>query len=453
MLGSIELAVIIIIALGVITAWGTFVEARYNDTIAAQKLVYHSVWMYGLMSLLSACLIAVMIDRWPWKAKHTGFVLAHIGILILILGSVITSEFGVDGSLRINIGERGRHVIVGETDLTVYTSMDGSSYTKLFDRPVDFFTQSPKNDPIEVKLPNGSIRIVDYLPYAFREQKLVEMKGDGEGGAAVRFQLQNANVNLTEWLHQAGPAREAVKELGPARVVLTSRPFINLDGQNTLVLRPLANAKPGDESMEYEIHSSKDLKNVKRGTIGPGDAVETGWMGIVLRILKYMPKAKEEISYKATDASTPLTTSAIKIDYNGSEQWVGVNSLLKLFSDQAVFIVTYANRRIDLGFDVHLKDFRVGRYPGTMQAASYESLVEAPEIGEQLISMNEPMKLRGYTFYQSSFDEDEQGRPIASVFSVNQDPGRWIKYLGSLLIVLGCIHLFYFKRKAAKAAK
>lgn len=450
-LGSIELAVIIIISLGVIIAWGTIVEARFDAT-AAQKLVYHSVWMYGVMTALSTCLIAVMIDRWPWKAHHTGFVLAHIGIIILIIGSVITAEFGLDGSLNIGIGEKGRHVVVGDTDLTVYTSLDGSSYTKLYDRPAEFLTHSPKDYPIEVKIPTGSIRVVDYLPYAFRQEKIVDAK-DKQGGAAVRFQLQNPNVNLIEWLLQAGPGREASKDLGPARVVLTSRPFLNVDGRNTLVLRPKADAKPGEEVMDYEIHSAKDLKHIKKGTIRPGDTVETGWMGIVLRVLKYMPNAKEEISYQPTDAPTPMTTSAIKIDYNGTEQWLGINSLLKLFSDQAVFIVTYANRRIDLGFDLHLKDFSVGRYPGTMQAASYQSIVDVPGIGARTISMNEPLDYKGYTFYQSSFDEDERGQPVASVFTVNRDPGRWIKYLGSLLIVLGSIHLFYFKRRAAKAAK
>jgi hypothetical protein len=59
--------------------------------------------------------------------------------------------------------------------------------------------------------------------------------------------------------------------------------------------------------------------------------------------------------------------------------------------------------------------------------------------------MNEPMKKAGLTFYQSSFQEDEKGQPTHSVFSVNKDPGRFLKYLGSLLIFLGIFMLFYFK--------
>jgi hypothetical protein len=60
--------------------------------------------------------------------------------------------------------------------------------------------------------------------------------------------------------------------------------------------------------------------------------------------------------------------------------------------------------------------------------------------------MNEPLKHKGYTFYQSSFEEDKMGNPVTSVLTVNYDPGRWLKYIGCLLIVLGSILLFYFKK-------
>ena len=86
-----------------------------------------------------------------------------------------------------------------------------------------------------------------------------------------------------------------------------------------------------------------------------------------------------------------------------------------------------------------------------MRAASYESDVKVIKEGVEgkktTISMNEPLKYNGFTFYQSSFQQDEMGRPTMSILSVNHDPGRPWKYLGSLLIVLGIIHLFYFKRK------
>ena len=176
-------------------------------------------------------------------------------------------------------------------------------------------------------------------------------------------------------------------------------------------------------------------------------------MGLVLRVLKFLPHAKEQVTFQASARSTPVTTGAIKINYNGTERWLGLNSSLKLFSEDAVYVVVFGNRMLDLGFPLKLKSFKVGRYQGTMRAASYESVVDVPSVGDHVISMNEPLKFNGYTFYQSSFSEDERGNPTASILSVNWDPGRWIKYLGCLLIVFGIIHLFYFKRKMAQAQR
>lgn len=119
--------------------------------------------------------------------------------------------------------------------------------------------------------------------------------------------------------------------------------------------------------------------------------------------------------------------------------------------------MSYQNRRIDLGFDLKLKQFEVQRYQGTMKAMEYASQVEAVNtanslIVEKTISMNEPLKFMGYTIYQASFQEDEQtGEPVASVFSINQDPGRPIKYAGSLVFSLGIVWLFYQRRKRATA--
>jgi cytochrome c biogenesis protein ResB len=103
---------------------------------------------------------------------------------------------------------------------------------------------------------------------------------------------------------------------------------------------------------------------------------------------------------------------------------------------------------LPLGFEMSLKKFNIGRYQGTMRAASYESVVDVPDLGERLISMNEPLKHAGYTFYQASFESDPSGNPVASVLSVNRDPGRGLKYFGSLLIVFGTLHLFYMKRRS-----
>jgi cytochrome c biogenesis protein ResB len=104
-----------------------------------------------------------------------------------------------------------------------------------------------------------------------------------------------------------------------------------------------------------------------------------------------------------------------------------------------------------LGFPIELRKFDIDRYQGTRKAMEYKSIVSVPNIESHQISMNEPLKYNGFTIYQASFEEDPNtGQPVASVFSVNQDPGRWIKYLGSFIMSLGIVLLFYYKKKAKK---
>ena len=110
-LASLKLAVIVIIAIGILSAWGTIVEAQYNAQIA-QKEVYHSIYMIVTLGLLVVNLIAVIVDRYPWKPHHLGFILVHVGIVILIFGSVLTYRLGIDGTMRLGIGESARFVSI-----------------------------------------------------------------------------------------------------------------------------------------------------------------------------------------------------------------------------------------------------------------------------------------------------------------------------------------------------
>ncbi len=450
---NVKLAVVIVLGLGALIAYGTIVEAQY-DMERAHKLVYKSWAMYTVFGVLCTSLISVMIDRWPWQKKHTGFVLAHIGILILLFGSWITQKYGVDGSMIFQIGETSRNIVITEPEINVYASLGDGGYTNLYSGEHDFLLHPLPKDGLKIQAGGHQLEIFEYQPYSMREEKIIasETKTDGP---AVRFQMQNPNVNVTEWVIQTAEGREAVQDLGPAKIVLTSKDY-DAVGQNVVVLRP----EPDGESLNYSIYSSRSPAGVapRKGKVKAGDTIETGWMGLVMRILKYMPNAKEEVLFHKREKPTPLTQAAIRIRFNGNERWMGLDSVLKFFTDQAVYLVSYGNKRIDLskvfqdpGFEMRLKKFEVGRYQGTNKAATYQSLVEVPGRGEVLISMNEPLYHQGFTFYQASFQEDPKtGKPTASVLSVNFDPGRWVKYLGSLIICMGTIHLFYFKRRYGK---
>jgi hypothetical protein len=82
------------------------------------------------------------------------------------------------------------------------------------------------------------------------------------------------------------------------------------------------------------------------------------------------------------------------------------------------------------------------------------------DVEDQVITMNRPLDYpdlegRQLRFFQENYipPDKARGTPLASVFRVNYDPGRPVKYLGSGLIVFGIFLMFYmrayfFKRPA-----
>lgn len=439
-LASVKLAVIIMVVLCAIIAIGTITESRY-DAEAAKKLVYDTPWMYAVMSALAISLIAVMIDRWPWKRRHTAFVLAHIGILFLLFGGMLTMKYGLDGQMQVEIGRSTRYVVLPmETDILVYASF-GDRMTKLYEETVDYFRHPPtEQSPTKITTDDGQIEIIDYKRYVVPSRKVEETK-EASAGAGLRFQIQNPNVSVVEWLVQREPGKLANHNFGPAQIFLGPTPAAG-KGANEIYLTPQANNK-----IAWTIFRRDNPKPFAHGITEEGGHVSTGWMGLELRVLRFYPHARDAWDFE--ERETPIaerTTPAIKVRFHGREQWILLNDTVRLFTEKAAYLVSYINRRIDLGFPVSLTQFQMIPYEGSSQAKEYKSRVDFPSRPGVEISMNEPAKYEGLTFYQASFQNNDQGQPTASVFSVNYDPGRWFKYLGSLIMTMGVVSLFWLRK-------
>ena len=440
-LGSLKIAVITILALAVISAIGTIVESRYNTEVA-QKWVYFSVYMRIIMVMLVVSLTSSALVRWPWKKRHIGFLVVHLGIIILILGSYVTQVRGIDGTMYFRIGETSSAVSLNNHDFVIYFSTDGESYLPLFHREVDFLLRGPEKEKIDFPVGDKKIRVTEFLPFA-TEKVEVRASERPQDGPAVRFQLESSRLQVTEWIHMPGKIPQTFA-LGPAQVIL-AREKPEPSGENEILLWPSSGRE-----LNYQIHTKSQPKKIKSGKVKIGEALATGWMDIQFRALTFYPQARQISEFQRLERPNQISRSAIKVEYGDEVHWIGLNSMLRLFDQNSVYIVTYGNRRIPLDFKITLDRFNMGTYQGTNRAMSYESEVNVEGLGKHTISMNEPLKHKGFTFYQASFEQDQSGAPSASVLSVNHDPGRWIKYLGSLLLVLGTLIMFYTRRAEAR---
>lgn len=439
-LASLKLAVFIIVGLAAVSAVGTFYESLYNAEYA-QKVVYQSYSMFFFLGLLAVNLIAVMVDRLPWKKRHLPFLLAHIGILMVLFGALLTYMYGIDGSMVFPLGSSNRYVLLGQREFAIYSSFDGVKYQTMFKQEVDYFSNNPKKNLQAYDFGKDlRLDVIDYHVFAEGKSRFVSTDNK-QDGPALRFFLEGSRAKQSGWLRADKTKPSDAKAMGLANLSLyLKKPdpltLVNM-GKNEVIFYPQ------DKNKVAYIISNREGK--REGAMEIGDLLDTGWMDFKLRLINYKLHAREKREYIPIDYPHALSSEAVKVKFKGEEYFIGLNESLKVFEKDRVYIFAYSNRRKDIGFDIKLKDFKVGRYQGTLKAASYESVVETSD-GERVISMNDPLKKNGLTFYQASFQEDETGQPTHSILSVNKDPGRLVKYLGSLLVAIGTILLFYFKR-------
>ncbi len=126
--------------------------------------------------------------------------------------------------------------------------------------------------------------------------------------------------------------------------------------------------------------------------------------------------------------------------------------------DGVEYSIGMRHRRSPLPLGIKLLDFKKQTHPGTEIASSFSSLVEVTADGitrELTISMNKPLRHRGYTLYQQSYQVTPDGRE-SSTFAVTHNIGRLLPYVSTAMVVIGMIihfiaMLIKHARKQARA--
>jgi hypothetical protein len=91
-------------------------------------------------------------------------------------------------------------------------------------------------------------------------------------------------------------------------------------------------------------------------------------------------------------------------------------------------------------FAIQLDEFKRALHPGTTKAKEFSSFVtriEGATVQRVHITMNEPMRHRGYTFYQSSWGPQDGRGPVWSQFSVVRNPSDRVPLIACVIIAMG----------------
>jgi len=165
------------------------------------------------------------------------------------------------------------------------------------------------------------------------------------------------------------------------------------------------------------------------------------------------PQRQELVIIDASDPdinhvkSIPESLLSSKTSYTLGSATIGIspnmNGYKVIEKDGQLFHVRMRPTRFYTPYSLTLMAFNHEKYPGTDKPKSFSSriILDDPETGETrdvLISMNQPLRYRGKTYYQASYVPNEP----TSILQVVDNPSWLLPYLSCSIIAMGMIWHF-----------
>ena len=309
-------------------------------------------------------------------------------------------------------------------------------------RPIEISVPAERNRTIPVKGTPYRLTFKDYFPDFIISEEGVTSRSNEPNNPAVSFTLEGPEgvdpyllfalhpdiSAMHGWQHQIKAQvsyRHAASEsLPPNAVTLLRLP----DGSLAAVLT--------GSSGEREA-----LASVKAGTWYPH-----AWLGYEFQVAAYYPRANvvQHIRNRSDEIKAEILHLTAQEGGEAAEAWLGLRESASLALGKEPVVVEYRPAQRELPFTVKLMDFRKFTYPGIDMAAGFESDVQLTDAKRGLvlmrkISMNHPLRYRGYSLFQSSYID---GEPQTTVLSVRNDPGCPLVYAGFLIVIAGVVTMF-----------
>jgi hypothetical protein len=254
-----------------------------------------------------------------------------------------------------------------------------------------------------------------------------------------------------------------------------------------------------EDTRNYELAFVRTADGRERATVVPQDKLQTPGgrytaddLPVAVEVVRYMrnadyrdPKPGDpnpatagaglgmvavevpEVSGVETEQRGDIPAAYVKLSRKDTGEAIGTFLVTPLLSMQGVaepvpgfdgLKMTMRRKRLYKPFSIHLIEFRHDQYIGTDKAKNFSSrvVVVDPEEGaerEVVISMNEPLRHRGETFYQANWDKRTEK---TTMLQVVRNPGWQLPYASCIVVTLGMlvhfgIYLTQFLRRRAAA--
>ena len=240
----------------------------------------------------------------------------------------------------------------------------------------------------------------------------------------------------------------------------------------------LAVVQPGNVDDKVVLVTDAEIRSKLPGNDADGEIISSDELPFDLRIKKFLPNATldfarvddeliatsgtstlyvdvpvQESTGVDTDSTVDLPAAYVEVLDKNSGQPIGTFLTTVTATPQ---VVLHEGRRYDLAlrfereylpYKVTLEKATRENYIGTTQAKDYSSdiLLKDEETNQEIkhhIWMNNPLRYRNRTFYQSGFVEGSDGRAI-STLQVVSNAGWMLPYVACMIVAVGMLAHFF----------
>jgi hypothetical protein len=308
----------------------------------------------------------------------------------------------------------------------------------------------------EVKIDNSpfTLKIDNYWPYFRIENSKPSSLSDQPNNPAVLVTIRGKGVPVAS-APTANPhgATEMPATGGPPTM-----PAAGDEAPNHLTLFI------GDDGViTYELVSRKGGKS--GGKIDINQPLATGWADWQLQIDNVMAHAEQWMDFTPakSDAAPAMAKDLpdavrIRVEQNGNtiEQWVPAGWQISVPTSPNETQIAFGFRQLALPIALELLDFEVQRNEGNDSPAGFKSTLRVTTSSDESASgscwMNHPFSHPAgwwrtstgltYKISQASWNPENLGQ---STVQILRDPGWLLKWIGSLLVVIGVFMMFYLQ--------
>ena len=316
-LGSLNFAVLLIAALVVLLTTSTITESVYG-TPFAQRLFYQAGWFDIFLALVGVNILCSALSRWPYKLHHTGFLITHVGILLLLGGSLMTRLLGVEGQMTLVEGEKKNHILAQDYQLALHEP--GNEV-----RVWDLKSLSPdRKNILRLSRQDRHLVLNKIEEGVTFTPQIIPGGASSEKNRAIQFTLESEMAKLHEafWLIENSSEPDFSRHLSV--------------GLADIELKEAKTDKPASNSAGPNIRiTQKSTGKVYSVPLEPGTVKNTSFkeIGLTISDIIYYPDARVGEDNKLMNASDTPNNPAVRFALEDTKNHHEERVLFSLFPD------------------------------------------------------------------------------------------------------------------------